>query len=684
MRIRRGEFSAPICSTAGSEQTAWEVNREVSRASHCCIVARRSRAPTLIPLIPRFMAIEHPSVAPGDWDDTVNLRTDTYDEDHETKAIHLCRFADVTWQNSTVPLEEAVRYWSQQVKAYFDRPDVASLPGGVPGLISTQWNTDLRAPKRSHCIGHCDANVRVHPEEVNPDRDILPPDDGLPKVELTKHDAAEAHIYTGTGKHVATTTQAVFTDLLQQHKATASEPLPWDTASQDTILLFKRNRVKQTDDERQAIDMSPHRWRMCPKLCLASPMPTAQAPKSFVQEFRPPWTETQPSQRTPRTLLRMRRLEPCTMPTHTSGLAQVSFIHHMEKPVLSKRSGGLSPPHTKAHRPSTSGVLACPLRTTPKLMKHERVQVLLHLNHRQHRALVTEPHWYMNMRMKHKMPKTWDDFIIALANDAGLSEYANAAALYGSLTAAAAHDQHDWPLQKVKHLRPHYPLGPPMPIAMTFQSAKHPPHPAARGRRLPEFVMPDQMLADSPLQQFTDKDSHWYTDGSKSRKKALTAAVVKSMNKPDNSDNIRIHFPENSHDLRLHTSVRAEHAALATAVRDAPAGQPVTILTDSLTSKWNIKGMLENPERYRNHKHQLVLSEIAQTLRTKQVSIRKVRAHSGIAGNELADGIAGKRIACGQSRSYDDNSQACRGLAWILYKNESTTRLRRLTTMGCE
>jgi hypothetical protein len=96
-----------------------------------------------------LMEIDYPSVAPGDWDDTVNLRTDRNDEDHETKAIHLCRFAEVIWQDSTLSLGEKVRYWPQQEKAYFDRPDVASLPGGVPGLISTQWNTDLRAPKRS-------------------------------------------------------------------------------------------------------------------------------------------------------------------------------------------------------------------------------------------------------------------------------------------------------------------------------------------------------------------------------------------------------------------------------------------------------------------------------------------------------------------------------------------------------
>jgi hypothetical protein len=89
--------------------------------------------------------------------------------------------------------------------------------------------------------------------------------------------------------------------------------------------------------------------------------------------------------------------------------------------------------------------------------------------------------------------------------------------------------------------------------------------------------------------------------------------VVKGLEDPGTDINIRVTFPEDSHDLRLHMSVMAEHAALATAVREAPADQPITFLTDSLTSIWNIKGMLENPERYKNHKHQLALSEIADT-----------------------------------------------------------------------
>jgi hypothetical protein len=136
-----------------------------------------------------------------------------------------------------------------------------------------------------------------------------------------------------------------------------------------------------------------------------------------------------------------------------------------------------------------------------------------------------------------------------------------------------------------------------MSIAKAFQTALHPPKPAAQTGMNNNFEVPDQVVAHAPKRRFDDKDDHWYTDGSKSRNKKLTAAVVKGLEDPGTDINIRVAFPEDRHDLRLHTSVMAEHAALATAVREAPADQPITIFTDSLTSIWNIKGMLENPER---------------------------------------------------------------------------------------
>jgi hypothetical protein len=158
------------------------------------------------------------------------------------------------------------------------------MPDGIPGLIPTQWNIDLRAPRRSHCIGACDANVRVHPEEVNSDRGIVPPNDGLPKVELTLSDTPEAHIHTGKGRYVATTTQDGITNLMQLHGTTAADTLSSEAALQDTILLLNRNRVKRTDSAKQAIEMSSHRWRLCPRLLSA----IAGACKTQFEWFAPP------------------------------------------------------------------------------------------------------------------------------------------------------------------------------------------------------------------------------------------------------------------------------------------------------------------------------------------------------------------------------------------------------------
>jgi ribonuclease HI len=612
-----------------------------------------------------FMAIDYPSSMELDNSRKCNL--DRYGEDYGMATIDTCKFADVTWQDSTLSLEDAVRYWPQQVKAYFDRPDVASIPGGIPGLISTQWNVDLRAPKRSHCIGHCDANVRVHPEEVNPDRDIVPPDDGLPKVELTTSEPPEANIYTGSGHYVATTCQTGITDLMKLHQATAPETPSGEAALQDIITLYNRNRVKRTDNEKQMIEMSSHRWRLCPQLL----SDIASACNTHFEWF------SSPLDRNP------------AIPAYATDSAADAPFGALHNAYAHKwtGSGYFHPPHgqicaQKALRWAVSstfeskptfniGVLVCPPGAKLKLIEHERVQVLLHLNHRQHEPPLTEPTWYTNMRMQYKMPKTWELRIIAVANDAGLSKYADSFALRGALRAAAAPHRYGWPDDIVQDLRSNPAPGSPMPITKAFQKAAPPPEPAAQAETTTSFEMPDQVLTHAPKHRFDDKDHHWYTDGSKSRNKKLTAAVVKGLEDSGADKNIRVTFPDDSHDLRLHTSVMAEHAALATAVREAPADQPITLFTDSLTSIWNIKGMLENPERYRNHKHQLALSEIAQTLRTKQISIRKVRAHSGIAGNELADGIAAGKVTCGQTETYEDNGEACRGLAWILYRNRS-------------
>lgn len=46
----------------------------------------------------------------------------------------------------------AIKYRAQQVRAYFDRPKVASVDLGPLDLMPSQRVIDLRAPKRSHAL----------------------------------------------------------------------------------------------------------------------------------------------------------------------------------------------------------------------------------------------------------------------------------------------------------------------------------------------------------------------------------------------------------------------------------------------------------------------------------------------------------------------------------------------------
>ena len=75
---------------------------------------------------------------------------------------------------------------------------------------------------------------------------------------------------------------------------------------------------------------------------------------------------------------------------------------------------------------------------------------------------------------------------------------------------------------------------------------------------------------------------------------------------------------------------------------------PQTIMTDSLNAIQLLKRTLYRPESIRNHKHRTVLGDIVHMLltRTAGTSIYKVRAHSGISGNDAVDRLA--------KRAHDD------------------------------
>jgi hypothetical protein len=164
------------------------------------------------------------------------------------------------------------------------------------------------------------------------------------------------------------------------------------------------------------------------------------------------------------------------------------------------------------------GVLVCPPGTQLGLMQHHQVQVLLHLNYRQHPPL-TQPSWYMNKRMQHKMPRTWELFIIAVSNDAGLSKYADSHALDAALLRSAARDLYNWPPETMKALRPHNMVGPPLDASKAFQRAIQPLEPAPLARETRSYEVPEHVVVHAPTRRFVDKTMHWYTDGRKSKER---------------------------------------------------------------------------------------------------------------------------------------------------------------------
>jgi ribonuclease HI len=73
----------------------------------------------------------------------------------------------------------------------------------------------------------------------------------------------------------------------------------------------------------------------------------------------------------------------------------------------------------------------------------------------------------------------------------------------------------------------------------------------------------------------------------------------------------------------------------------------LTINTDSMCSLLQIQKFLQNPHKFKHHTHRDMLEAISQTLLDRcsqgtSITLQKVKAHTGIHGNEMADHIASK------------------------------------------
>jgi ribonuclease HI len=66
------------------------------------------------------------------------------------------------------------------------------------------------------------------------------------------------------------------------------------------------------------------------------------------------------------------------------------------------------------------------------------------------------------------------------------------------------------------------------------------------------------------------------------------------------------------------------------------------VATDSLGSMYGIAKMITRPQDLKEHRHRQILEDLATAVRDHPgtVHLWKVKSHTGIIGNELADGVA--------------------------------------------
>jgi ribonuclease HI len=86
--------------------------------------------------------------------------------------------------------------------------------------------------------------------------------------------------------------------------------------------------------------------------------------------------------------------------------------------------------------------------------------------------------------------------------------------------------------------------------------------------------------------------------------------------------------------------------------------QGATLLaTDSLTSMYQIHRQLHRPQDHQYHRHRTLLQDIVDAITESAVpiNIMKVKSHTGIVGNEVADRLAGQAALLGERDAHTEN-----------------------------
>jgi ribonuclease HI len=124
---------------------------------------------------------------------------------------------------------------------------------------------------------------------------------------------------------------------------------------------------------------------------------------------------------------------------------------------------------------------------------------------------------------------------------------------------------------------------------------------------------------------------------------------VRYANGTDARDGVKVLIDPNGQGC-TNTITRAESAAIHEVLARKLG---TTIATDSAAVMHQIKNMIMRPNKMRDHTHRPMLEAIVQMIREspQPITIIKVKAHTGVVGNEMADeaaGLASKATASGQ------------------------------------